>query len=135
MTAGIYCFVGTDTTALFLGIQRMQVLREYLMLMLPLFVTLFFERNLGNMFPRRFAGLLFLVCCNAAIQIIIPVVCVSVLLAGEVAKGKFLAQMSHEIRTPGQSLLSLINDILDFSKIDSENAAGGAACIYRERVL
>lgn len=32
MTAGIYCFVGTDTTAFFLGIQRMQVLREYLML-------------------------------------------------------------------------------------------------------
>lgn len=130
LTAGIYCFVGTDTVNLFLDMQGVWVLQEYLMLMMPLFLTLYFERNLGNMFPRRFAWLLCIVCFNAVIQIIlellgiqnlivmadvstivlgvvcvvtivsliqlacksrryqilIPIISVSVLLAGEVAK-------------------------------------------------
>lgn len=71
LTAGIYCFVGTDTVNLFLDMQGVWVLQEYLMLMMPLFLTLYFERNLGNMFPRRFAWLLCIVCFNAVIQIIL----------------------------------------------------------------
>lgn len=130
LTAGIYCFVGTDTVNLFLDMQGVWVLQEYLMLLMPLFLTLYFERNLGSMFPRRFAWLLSIVCFNAVIQIIlellgiqnlivmadvstmvlgvvcvvtivsliqlvcksrryqilIPIISVSVLLAGEVAK-------------------------------------------------
>lgn len=69
LTAGVYCFVSTDTVSLFLDMQGIQVLQEYLMLMLPLFLTLYFERNLGSMFPRRFAWLLCIACFNAIIQI------------------------------------------------------------------
>ncbi len=71
LTAGIYCFVGTDTLNLFLDLHGARVLQEYLMLMMPLFLTLYFERNLGNMFPRRFTWLLCIVCFNAVIQIIL----------------------------------------------------------------
>lgn len=71
LTAGVYCFVGTDTVNLFLDMQGVWVLQEYLMLLMPLFLTLYFERNLGSMFPRRFAWLLCIVCFNAIIQIIL----------------------------------------------------------------
>lgn len=71
LTAGVYCIVGTDTVNLFLDMQGVWVLQEYLMLMMPLFLTLYFERNLGSMFPRRFAWLLCIVCFNAIIQIIL----------------------------------------------------------------
>ena len=71
LTAGVYCFVGTDTVNLFLDMQGVRVLQEYLMLLMPLFLTLYFERNLGSMFPRRFAWLLCIVCFNALIQIIL----------------------------------------------------------------
>jgi len=71
LTAGVYCFVGTDTLNLFLDMQGARVLQEYLMLMMPLFLTLYFERNLGDMFPRRFAWLMCIVCFNAVIQIVL----------------------------------------------------------------
>ena len=71
LTAGVYCFVGTDAVNLFLDMQGVGVLQEYLMLMMPLFLALYFERNLGSMFPRRFAWLLCIVCFNAMIQIIL----------------------------------------------------------------
>lgn len=71
LTAGVYCFVGTDTVNLFLDMQGVWVLQEYLMLMMLLFLTLYFERNLGSMFPRRFAWLLCIVCFNAVIQIVL----------------------------------------------------------------
>lgn len=71
LNAGIYCFVGTATLNLFLDLHGARVLQEYLMLMMPLFLTLYFERNLGNMFPRRFTWLLCIVCFNAVIQIIL----------------------------------------------------------------
>jgi len=74
LTAGIYCFVGTDAVKSFLGLQGAQVLQEYLMLMLPLFLALYFERNLGSMFPRRFVWLLCIICFNAAIQIILGLI-------------------------------------------------------------
>lgn len=74
LTAGVYCFVGTDTINLFFGMQGIQVIQEYLMMLLPLFLTLYFERNLGSMFPRRFAWLLFVVCGNAAIQIVMNLI-------------------------------------------------------------
>lgn len=68
LIAGVYCLAGTDAINHFLGMQGTTLIQQYLMLMLPLFLTLYFERNLGSMFPRRFAWLLFVVCGNAAIQ-------------------------------------------------------------------
>lgn len=68
LTVGVYCFIGTDTMNLFFGMQRIQVIQEYLLLMLPLFLALYFERNMGETFPRRFACLLLAVCVNAVIQ-------------------------------------------------------------------
>lgn len=81
LTAGIYCFIGTDTMNLFFDMQGIHVLQEYLMLMLPLFLALYFEKNLGHMFPRRFGGLLFIVSCNAVVQIILELLGVRDLLA------------------------------------------------------
>lgn len=81
LTAGVYCFIGTDTMNLFFDMQGIHVLQEYLMLMLPLFLALYFEKNLGHMFPRRFGGLLFIVSCNAVIQIILELLGVRDLLA------------------------------------------------------
>lgn len=81
LTAGVYCFIGTDTMNLFFDMQGMHVLQEYLMLMLPLFLALYFEKNLGHMFPRRFGGLLFIVSCNAVVQIILELLGVRDLLA------------------------------------------------------
>lgn len=74
LTAGIYCFVSTDAVSSFLDLQGVHVMQEYLMLMLPLFLALYFERNLGSMFPRRFAWLLCIICFNAAIQIILELI-------------------------------------------------------------
>lgn len=68
LTVGVYCFIGTDTMNLFFGMQRILVIQEYLMLMLPLFLALYFERNMGEFFPRRFACLLLVVSANAVVQ-------------------------------------------------------------------
>lgn len=81
LTAGVYCFIGTDTMNLFFDMQGIHVLQEYLMLMLPLFLALYFEKNLGHMFPRRFGGLLFIVSCNAVVQIVLELLGVRDLLA------------------------------------------------------
>lgn len=71
LTTGIYCFIGTDILNLFIDMQGIHVLKEYLMLLMPLFLALFFERNLGNVYPRRFAALLLVVCGNVAVQLIL----------------------------------------------------------------
>ncbi len=71
LTAGVYCFIGTETFFLFFNIYEALVLQEYLMLMLPLFLALYFERNLRVIYPRRFIGLLCIVLCNALIQILL----------------------------------------------------------------
>lgn len=71
LMSGIYCFIGTDILNLFVDMQGIHVLKEYLMLLMPLVLALFFERNLGNVFPRRFAALLLVVCGNVVIQLIL----------------------------------------------------------------
>ncbi len=71
LTAGVYCFIGTETFFLFFNIYEALVLQEYLMLMLPLFLALYFERNLRVIYPRRFIGLLCIVLCNTLIQILL----------------------------------------------------------------
>lgn len=69
LTAGVYSFIGTDTLDIFFDMQEAYVIQEYLLLMLPLLLTLYFERNLGNVYPRRFTGLLCTAIFNAVIQI------------------------------------------------------------------
>ncbi len=71
LTAGVYSFIGTYTLNLFFDMREAYVIQEYLMLMLPLFLALYFEQNLRSLYPRRFAALLCVVSCNAVIQILL----------------------------------------------------------------
>lgn len=71
LTAGVYSFIGTYTLNLFFDMREVYVIQEYLMLMLPLFLALYFEQNLRSLYPRRFAALLCVVSCNAVIQILL----------------------------------------------------------------
>lgn len=69
LSAGIYCFIETNTLSIFYDIQEGYVIQEYLILLIPLFLVLYFDRNLHTVFPRCFTVLLWCVCANAAIQI------------------------------------------------------------------
>lgn len=69
MVTGVYYFIGTDTLNIFYNVQEAYEMQEYLMLMLPVFLALYFERNLRTLYPRRFALLLCGAILNAAVQI------------------------------------------------------------------
>lgn len=71
LAAGIYCFIGTDTLSIFYDVQEVYEMQEYLVLLLPLFFILYFERNLHTQYPRRFSALLCIVSINAAVQILL----------------------------------------------------------------
>lgn len=71
--AGVYCFISTSTMHLFFNVQGAHVMQGYLMLLIPLFFVMYFERNLRTLYPRRFALLLFIVMLNAGIQILLQV--------------------------------------------------------------
>ncbi|NBI71452.1 response regulator [Clostridiaceae bacterium] len=68
-TAGVYCFIGTDTLSIFYNLQEAYVMQGYLAMMLPVLLALYFERNLRLMYPRRFARLLYCAAANAGIQL------------------------------------------------------------------
>lgn len=69
LAAGVYCFIGTDTLNIFYNVQEAYEMQEYLILLIPMFLTLYFERNLHTQYPRRFSILLCCVTIQAAIQI------------------------------------------------------------------
>ena len=71
LTAGIYCFIGSNTLNIFFDMHNAYIMQEYLMLMLPMFLALYFEQNLRSYYPHRFAGLLVLTALNAVIQILL----------------------------------------------------------------
>lgn len=71
LTAGIYCFIGTDILNIFFNMYEAYIMQEYLMLMLSLFLALYFEQNLRSYYPHRFAGLLVLTVLNAVLQILL----------------------------------------------------------------
>ena len=71
LSAGIYCFIGTDTLNIFYNIQEAYEMQEYLTLLIPLFLSLYFERNLHTVFPRRFFTLLWFVVLHTVIQILL----------------------------------------------------------------
>ncbi len=71
--AGLYCFIGTDTLNIFYNVQEAYEMQEYLVLLFPLFLTLYFERSLHAIYPRRFSILMGIVMCNAVIQLLLQV--------------------------------------------------------------
>lgn len=73
LAAGIYCFIGTDTLNIFYDVQEAYEMQEYLVLLLPLFLTLYFERNLHKIYPYRFSVLLWGVSGNAIVQILLQI--------------------------------------------------------------
>ena len=48
-------------------------MQDYLMLMFPLFLALYFEQNLHTVYPRRFSALLCFVSIHAVIQILLQI--------------------------------------------------------------
>lgn len=64
VAAGMYYFIRTDTLSIFYEIYEAYAVQEYLLLLVPLSLVLYFERNLHTMYPRRFSALL--VCVNAS---------------------------------------------------------------------
>lgn len=73
VAAGIYCFIETDTLSIFYNVQEVYEMQEYLVLLLPMFLTLYFERNLHTVYPRRFSILLWCVIINAVVQILLQI--------------------------------------------------------------
>ncbi len=73
LTTGIYYFIDTNTLSIFYNIQEAYAIQEYLVLLLPLFLTLYFERNLYIVYPRRFSILLCCVCIHSVIQILLQI--------------------------------------------------------------
>lgn len=68
LASGCCCFINTDTLRIFYDMQEAYVLLEYLGLLVPLFLTLYFERNLHTEYPRRFFALLLVMVANAVAQ-------------------------------------------------------------------
>ncbi len=73
LSSGIYCFIGTDTLNIFYNVQEAYETQEYLVLLIPLFLAMYFEKNLQTMFPRRFSLLLWGMMFNAAAQILLHI--------------------------------------------------------------
>ncbi len=69
LAAGVYCFIGTDTLNIIYNMHEAYEMQEYLVLLIPMFLTLYFERNLHTVYPRRFSVLLWLMIMNAVVQI------------------------------------------------------------------
>lgn len=73
LLAGVYCFIGTGTLSTFYNIQEAYVMQEYLLLMLPVFLALYFGRKLQTAYPLRFRLLLYGAVLNAGIQIALQI--------------------------------------------------------------
>ncbi len=69
LAAGIYCFIRTDTLSIFYNVQEAYEMQEYLVLLMPLFLAMYFEWNLHSIYPYRFSILILFTVINAVIQI------------------------------------------------------------------
>lgn len=69
IAVGIFFFVGTHTLNIFYNIWAAYEIQEYLVLLMPIFMALYFDWNQHQFFPRRFTILLWVVSANAAVQI------------------------------------------------------------------
>jgi len=70
LASGIYYFIATDTLSIFYDVAGAYAVQEYLMLMVPLFLALYFDWNLHAAYPRRFSALMLAVIINVALQIL-----------------------------------------------------------------
>lgn len=68
---GIYCFIRTDTLSIFYNIYEVYEIQEYLVILFPLLLALYFEQNLYMIYPYRFSVLLGCVSINAIAQILL----------------------------------------------------------------
>ena len=50
LVAGIYCFIGTDTLSIFYNLEEAYAIQEYLVLLLPLLLALYYERSLRSIY-------------------------------------------------------------------------------------
>ena len=119
LTAGIYCFIGTDTLNIFYNVQEAYEMQEYLVLMIPLFLAMYFDRNLHVVYPRRFSALLWCVSLNAAVQILLHLtgiqklenmMNVSAAVVGVVCVTAIMSLIEYDYRNKGyQTLLSVLS--------------------------
>ena len=122
LAAGIYCFIGTDTLNIFYNIQKAYEMQEYLVLLLPLFLTLYFERNLHTRYPHRFSILLFCVSVHAAVQIFLQIsgICnlkdminISAAAVGIVCLTAIVTLIQYDYKTKRyQTLLSVLSMLI-----------------------
>ena len=68
LLAGTGYFIDSGILSIFYNIQEAYAAHHYLMLLFPLLLALYVERNQGKTYPRRFALLLCLAIGNAGIQ-------------------------------------------------------------------
>ncbi len=73
LVSGLYCFIATDMMSIFYNIQEAYEMQEYLVLLLPLLLTLYFDQNLHTTYPRRFSVLLWGVILNAVVQLLLHI--------------------------------------------------------------
>lgn len=71
LAAGTFYFIETDTLSIFYGVYEAYEIQEYLVLLIPLFLALYYERALHGVYPKRFAVLLAAIAINAAAQILL----------------------------------------------------------------
>lgn len=71
--ASTYCFIRTDTLNIFYNINEAYEMQEYLILLFPLFLALYFGHNMYKIYPRRFFALLLFADFNALIQLVLQV--------------------------------------------------------------
>ncbi len=119
LTAGIYCFIGTDTLNIFYNVQEAYEMQEYLVLMIPLFLAMYFDRNLHVVYLRRFSALLWCVSLNAAVQILLQLtgiqklenmMNVSAAVVGVVCVTAIMSLIEYDYRNKRyQTLLSVLS--------------------------
>lgn len=73
LAAGIYCFIKTDTLGILYNLQETYVIEDYLVLMFPILLAMYFLWNLNTIYPHRFAVLAGCTILSAAVQILIHV--------------------------------------------------------------
>ncbi len=122
LAAGLYCFIGTDTLSIFYNIREAYEMQEYLVLLLPLFLALYFDRNLHVLFPHRFSVLLWGVSIHAVVQISLhlsgirqleDMVNISAFVVGIVCLMAIVSLVQYDYRTKRyQTLLSVLSMVV-----------------------
>ncbi len=146
LAAGLYCFIGTDTLNLFYEIYEAYAVQEYLLLLIPLFLALYFEKNLRMEYPRRFSVLMVCVSAGALSQILlqvlgvcsmedmIPVSAAAVCVVGVTAVVS-LIQFDH-MHKRFLTLLSVLSlAVLLFGGVVNMIFAGGSENWYGDKVV